>query len=129
MTTRTSRLSQIPHITTPWRGEDGGTGRDMECIREMLLECEGGGGVRDLAGWSDETLRDHLRLMIEAGLLHGSVDAGGGVVFGKLTWAGHDFLAAIRQDTVWRSVRARLAAAGGGIAFDSIKQIALSFLP
>jgi len=105
----TSRLDGLPRVTTPWRG--------------------GGGGARPLDGWSDDTLRDHLRLMVEAGLLHGRVDAAGGVVFDRLSWAGHDFLAAVRQDSVWRKVRARLAAAGGGIAFEAVKTLALSLLP
>lgn len=123
-----SRLAGIPHLTPPWRGGPAEMRRDMELIRELLFELEGGGGVRKLDGWDDATLMAHMRLLIEAGLLHGSVQAGGGINFDALTWAGHDFLAAVRQDTVWAHIRKRLAATGGGIAFDAIKQLALSYL-
>jgi hypothetical protein len=123
------RLSRTPRVTPPWRGARAAAKRDMSLIRELLLEIEAGGGARDLDGWDDRAIRAHLRLLIEAGLLHGRVDASGGIVFDALTWAGHDFLAAVRQEAVWNRVRARLAEAGGGIAFDAIKQLALSFLP
>lgn len=127
---RHSRLGGLPRVTTPWRGGAGAAApRDMELLRELLFEIEGGGGVRELGGWSDDALRDHLRLLIEAGLLAGSAAPGGEVVFSRLTWAGHDFLAAVRHDGVWARVRARLAEAGGGLAFEAVKHLALSLLP
>lgn len=124
-----SRLDGIARVSTPWRGGGEALRRDMELIRELLFEIEGGGGVRDVSGWDDATLRHHLRLLVEAGLLHGATPADGTVTFTTLSWAGHEFLDAVRQDAIWRELRQRLAQAGGGLAFETLKSLALSLLP
>lgn len=123
---RHSRLTGIPGLSLPWRTAAGEpVARDMELIRELLFELEAGGGARPLEGWCDASIRAHLAMMLEAGLLAGRAGAGGMLAIEGLTWSGHDFLAAIRQDTIWRRLRQRLAETAGGLALESIKALAM----
>jgi hypothetical protein len=121
-----SDLGGIPGVTLPSPGEP--LRRDMELIRELLLELEAGGGARDISRWSDATLRGHLSLMVQGGLLDGRA-TGSTVEVRGITWAGHDFLGAVRADAVWRSVLDRIAEAGGDLPFEAVTQLAISLLP
>lgn len=124
-----SNLADIHGIHLPWhRSGSAPLRRDMHLIRELLLEIEASGTQRDFSAWTDEDIRAHLRLMIHGGLLTGEAD-GSRVTIHHITWAGHDYLGAIRPDATWRRVLAKITEAGGGLAFDAIKQLALSTLP
>ena len=52
-----------------------------------------------------------MRIMIDAGLIEGRIseditsDAPQHSYIHNLTWAGHDFLDAARNDTVWRTAK------------------------
>ena len=124
-----SNLNEVRGVSLPWRTATGEPlRRDMDLIRELLLELEAGGGARDFTRWSDAALRGHLALMVRGGLLDGHATEATVEVRG-ITWAGHEFLGAVRADAVWRRVLAKLAEAGGGLAFEAVKQFALSILP
>lgn len=63
--------------------------------------------------------RRHLALTIEYGLVDGEIevhDVTGLVVVRGLTQKGHDFLDAIRNDTFWNQVLARLKQEGPACA-------------
>ena len=125
-----SSLADIPGVILPWRGACGAPlRRDMSLIREILLAVEaGGGGARDFSAWSDAAVRHHTLLMIEGGLLTGRAD-GSRVIISHITWAGHDFLGAVRTDAIWRHVLGKISEAGGGLAFETIKHLALTPTP
>ena len=55
-----------------------------------------------------------------------SVDDGA-VVLGasSLTWQGHEFLDAIRNDTIWNKTKNVVAERGGAIPFELIKELAI----
>ena len=53
--------------------------------------------------------------------------AQGMVFFGKLTWAGHDFLDAVRDPAIWAKTKAG-ATAAGGFTFDLLKGLAKGFM-
>src|SRR5262245_16629438 len=61
---------------------------------------------------------EHIALMIDAGLIEGEAypdtrASGGGLfIVTGVTWKGHDFLDAARNDTVWNATKKRLAKAG-----------------
>lgn len=42
-----------------------------------------------------------------------------------LTWKGHEFLDAIRNESVWSKVKSKLAAAGGSLPIEVIKTLAI----
>lgn len=63
-----------------------------------------------------------MALLIEAKLVHGETieDQDGNVastVTTRLTWEGHEFLDAARDDTVWKKVKEKLAAVGTNVAW------------
>ena len=68
-------------------------------------------------------------LIISAGLINGQVaKAMGNRVSGffmdKLTWEGHEFLDAIRSDTVWKKTKRRFADEGLTMSIDLVRSTA-----
>lgn len=80
---------------------------------------------------SREELAYHAQLVIDAGLAEGTVHLISGrgrrvpVAFHieRLTWAGHDFLDAARNDTVWRKAKDKIAETGSSWTFESLKAL------
>jgi len=103
--------------------------RDMDLVRTILLTVEEKGPPRgfmqlDLPGYDPETVSHHVLLLGEAGLLE--------VLNRKLlnyfevmpkclTWAGHEFLDAARNDTVWNKAKEVVKEKGGAIPFEVLK--------
>lgn len=118
--------------------------RDMDLIREFLLKIEKGeadfeflsaetaaslGSTTDCSLTTEEA--DHreynFQLMIDAGLVEGDGTGGGCFYVNKITWAGHDFLDAVRDPEVWLKAK-RGAAAAGGLTVDLLRDLAKGFL-
>src|SRR5262245_34932957 len=89
--------------------------RDMELIRMIMLECEAprvavAPHEIQIEGYGAHKIGYHVWLLGEAGLLvvakttH-KTSNGPQAMPVHLTWEGHDFVDAIRDDTVWKSVR------------------------
>lgn len=107
--------------------------RDADLIRLLLLEYEGEQPKPDLSAYTPEQRLEHEALLIEAGLIHGRVieDSNGfpdGVVILRLTWAGHEFLAAARSETVWKKVREHLKKAGVQVPVSILEELLKQFL-
>lgn len=101
--------------------------RNLDLIRKILITREANESVATLD--VEDVVRYHLRLMIEAGLLNGRVVeyAGGYEVMlmtPRITNAGHDLLASIRSEAVWRQVLNRIIPLGGGIALELLTEVA-----
>jgi hypothetical protein len=90
--------------------------RDMELLREILffVEAQEFGQLTDIRieGRTDDEVLYHVQLADEAGWLRGAGFDTGGCHASGLTMAGHDYLEAIRNDTVWRRVLQALAKVG-----------------
>jgi hypothetical protein len=102
--------------------------RDMNLIRLQLLETEGEEPKLDLSAYTEEKLVYHSALLIEAGLVHGEVilDGNGqpvGTVTLRLTWAGHEFLDAARNDTIWHKASDRIKKSGVDVTISILKEI------
>jgi hypothetical protein len=101
--------------------------RDFELIHKLLLELEkeppdsDGLDVNDVHS-GDRAMQEHAVLIVEAGLANGVVvrtlDGQVAVVLERLTWAGHDFMAATRDATVWAKAKRLMVERGGGLTFD-----------
>lgn len=99
--------------------------RDMDLIRLLLLKIEELStspsaiyspkpAELGLTGFSDDQVKYHYDLAVEAGL----VDKGGTgglstCQFRRLTVAGHDFVDSVRDEAIWRMTREGALKAGG----------------
>jgi hypothetical protein len=92
--------------------------RDMDLVRLMLLRTEAIGVDEEEAKrlhaecekYDERVRAHHIAIMMEAGLVAGFTtnDARGTLAKGviiRLTWQGHEFLDAARNDTTWRKAR------------------------
>lgn len=101
--------------------------RDMDLIRKILLNAES--GELDLPDVAEDMLKYHQALAIEAGLLKGKIlssfkdsgDVPAAVFVQGVTWDGHDFIDAIREDTNWQKVKTFLADAGKQVTIETVK--------
>ncbi|MEJ0090413.1 MAG: DUF2513 domain-containing protein [Limisphaerales bacterium] len=84
--------------------------RDMELVRLLLLQYEAESPPAELADYEQQEIIYNLVLMRDAGLidaypLEGNDVLPRGFMNVRLTWAGHDFLDAARNDTVWNKAK------------------------
>lgn len=73
-----------------------------------------------------KTELEHLRLLNDAGMVEAALD-GSGFAITRVTWAGHDFLDAIRSEGAMHSVR-EAAKKFGGLTLDVVKTIGTAWL-
>jgi hypothetical protein len=107
--------------------------RDMNLIRLLLLQTEGEEPAPDLSAYSDQQLLYHSALIIEAGLVHGEVRLGGAgqslsTFRSRLTWAGHEFLDAARNDTIWKKAGEHIKNAGVDVTLSLLQEILKNLL-
>lgn len=107
--------------------------RDMNLIRLLLLETEGEDPKPDLSAYTEDQRLYHSALIIEAGLVHGEViEDGSGQpassVILRLTWAGHEFLDAARNDTIWKKATEQIKQSGVDVTITLLKDILNQFL-
>jgi hypothetical protein len=81
-------------------------------------------------GYDYASIVDHIVLLEEAGLLKvRKLVLETGFVqdarVQRLTWEGHEFLAAARSDSVWTKTKKFVLEQGGGIAFSVVKELLL----
>ena len=104
--------------------------RDWDLIRHLLLEIEKKQDTRpvDLTIESHpaSTVTYHLELLAAAGLIEGIRTAGDAYYPRGLTWQGHDFLDAIRDETVWNKTKRIMKEKVGSLSFDVLKTLASS---
>ena len=101
--------------------------RDLELIRVLLLEVEGKATIQpqklNAPGFSPDQVDYHVDLLIDAGYLNGYRMAGGTLPT-VLTWVGHEFLDATRNDTIWQKVKTTLKDRGIEAPLSVIQQLA-----
>lgn len=109
--------------------------RDMELVRDLLISIEEHSGEKR---WSvpkeldTHIAKAHLELMEQAGLVTLSASRTSVIVViydVKLTWDGHEYLNAIRNDTVWNKVKDGVKEKGiqfTDLTFTLLKEYAIS---
>jgi hypothetical protein len=110
--------------------------RDLDLLRAMVLKIEDspqGWAPQDLAvdGYSPDELGYHSYLLVDAGLAHGSDTScagseGPSALITHLTWSGHEFAEAARNDTLWNKAMGLVKSKGGAITLPVLTQL-LSF--
>ena len=119
--------------------------RDFDLIRQLLFKLEKSNSEwAHIKNLSDDD-KYQVRLMFEAGLI--ALNSYGGELrthktsavnehdFGMfsaadftLTWEGHDYLDAIRAESVWERTKAVVAETGGSATFEIVKTLATGLL-
>jgi len=99
--------------------------RDFNLIRLILLEAEQAGShTFSFKDYEPAMVQSHLIMLIEAGLVHGSVMREGAdttqVLVNRLTWSGHDLVALLRDNARWEEARNAALDAHGRAHFDAL---------
>lgn len=103
--------------------------RDMDLIRKVMLAAEAGPPFPAIDGYTEDAIKYHKMLAIEAGLLKGlslkdntcHTDIPAAVSIKDVTWEGHDFIQAIRDDENWGKVKRFLADSGKQLSIEMVK--------
>lgn len=102
--------------------------RDMDLVRKLLQWIEAqehGRNINwkiEIEGFTEEQIGYHAYLMYQAGLID-ATDATTTELWSprylpeRLTWAGHDFLESIKDDTLWAKAKKIVIQPAGGVAF------------
>ena len=98
--------------------------RNMDLVRQILLalkahEDPAGMANVEIEGRQPAEVNSHLTIMAEAGLIYGQEQTYEAIddtvwMYVRLTWQGHEFVNAARDDKRWEEVKRQLAAVGGG---------------
>jgi len=110
---------------------------DLGLVREILDDVEAqpaGQLIQRVAVQCDNvhTIAEHVRLMINADLLDGDAtvdrERGSHYLIEGLTWDGHDFLKATRNEAVWRKILSKASAIGAGLTLGIAKELGHQYL-
>lgn len=111
---------------------------DWECVRAILKaledmpEAEGRLMPGDVPGWDWRVVSHHFELLAEAGLIRAQCARTLGaepVCYGeRLTFAGHEMLNAIRQQSAWNRIKARVREAGLEVTVEAVKAAAAALV-
>jgi len=105
--------------------------RDMDLFREILLSIEEAPSGNywtaiPLGGHSIEDVVGHLRLIDDAGFVEArfltTMDNDGAIVI-RMTNAGHDFLEASKQPTMWEQAKAQIKSGGLPMTISVIREV------
>src|SRR6266545_4070275 len=101
--------------------------RDLDLIRKMVLAIEdapsGWAPKLSIDGYTPTQVGYHAYLLVDAGLVRGhdvTIHGGTGqeALITSLTWAGHEFAEAARDDTRWEKAMGIVKDKGGTITLD-----------
>ncbi len=109
--------------------------RDMDLIRQILLEVEKLPPFLSydeiprfkIPDYTPDVVSYHIKIMTEKGLIESVFDNRGNFIPTEITWEGHDFLEAIRDDVRWGKVKSTMGKVGG-FAYEVVKSVAISFM-
>ena len=106
--------------------------RDLDLARQLLLDIENRGvdcSVSVLRSGpehdTDERIRHHLRLLIDAGLLKEIDRTSTGIPCVRLTHDGHELIELARSESLWREAKWVCQDRTGGVSISAIRGILL----
>lgn len=99
--------------------------RDMDLLRRILAEVEATDGTKN---YETPVEAYHAALAKEGGLLHAEIMPEAPAIpmaafVYRLTWAGHDFLDATKDEGVWKKVRESVLKPGVSFTFSVLQEI------
>jgi hypothetical protein len=93
--------------------------RNMELIRKVIAEIQSRADLAprrlEVPGYDEVTVERHLEMLVDAGLVEGTmirqIDVSYPLVMvTDLSWIGHDFAAALANESVWQKIKQSLSA-------------------
>jgi hypothetical protein len=102
--------------------------RDMDIIRLILLQLEGDEKAREkLKTYPEKEVVHNAALLIDEKFVEGGVvrnhqNEPMNVVMNHMTWAGHDFLDAARDETLWNKAKEKFVKPGASFTFELVKE-------
>lgn len=108
--------------------------RNLDLLRDILVALEAHATPSEwidpeVDGHTGVEVSYHIMLLHEAGLLEGWDRSAIGVFrwsASRLTWEGHEFLEAARDDATWKEITERVAERTGGQPFVVVKDALLA---
>jgi hypothetical protein len=106
---------------------------DWQCAKAVLVATEElpAGDMlapASLPGFPEDQVIEHIRLMIEAGLIEG-YPAGRSALFAtRLTWEGHQFLSTLQSPALWAKIKTEAKDQGIALSLDAIKTLAAKWI-
>ena len=110
--------------------------RDMDLIRKIMVAVEAAEnsekGIKpEIEGYTEEQIAYQSGLLNDANLITAidvSDTAGKAFRITGLTWEGHDFVEAARNETVWKKAIKIVKEKGGGVTLDIMNQLLTKLL-
>ena len=103
--------------------------RNMELIRQLAIHIEAASGLLpsneiEIDPYSQDEITYHSGLMNEANLIvTGDVADDGDMLIERLTWSGHDFLDAAKDDKLWNRVTKTIKERVTSVTFDGLMSL------
>lgn len=110
--------------------------RDLDLIRKILIEAElkdnpSGWIIPKIEGYSADQVSYHTNLLMQANLVDGiNLTTADGYEFGirNLTWEGHEFIDAARNDKTWEKAKQKFGTKFISTSFDLLKEVLTSLV-
>lgn len=102
--------------------------RDLDLARKILFQIEEHDWLDAVEGYSKKEIAYHLSLLEEAGLLtqeiYSNLYLNDSMLEGnRITWAGHEFLDASRNTSIWEKTKKIALEKTGAMSFEVIKSV------
>lgn len=104
--------------------------RDMDLARQIMLQTEENSSYGklfielDFEDISKQILSEHVKPLAEAGLIESRVNPRNATVLPtRLTWEGHDFLEAAKNETIWQRAKKHIQRKGGAATFGVLNTV------
>jgi len=112
--------------------------RDMDLIRKLLLKIEERIDADliheiEVEDYDNDLIEYHLELLQDTGLIIANFQkmSNGSRMFHsveRLTWKGHEFIDAARDDSIWNKAKQKFKEKGESFSLDLMKEILLNLL-
>ncbi|MDZ4196666.1 MAG: DUF2513 domain-containing protein [Candidatus Izemoplasmatales bacterium] len=110
--------------------------RNMDLARAILFEIETipyDMNIHEIVieGFSNDEINYHIMLLNEAGLVEAlDLSSHGGLEWKskRLTWKGHEFLDASRNETIWNKAKSSIREKGLSLSFDLVYKVLIKMM-
>ena len=107
--------------------------RDFELIRNLLNQLEDLPACTSVSelnaeGFSSQEIMEHVELLLDADFLRGKIIPSTDgkpqkYLIHRITWAGHEFIALAKNDTMWKSALEQIKKAGSAVTIGMLQMI------